>query len=322
MGIRPLLLFSVIVWSLPLGASGQERQQYAFDTDHTEIGFSIRHIGIVPVKGTFTQYHGTFWYDENNPANTEVQVTIDAASIETGVERRDEHLRNADFFEVATYPEITFQSTRVEQSDDQLLMTGTLTMHGVSKELDIPFTITDELLYPNSNTIYRGTEARITLNRTDFGIGSQQAFLQLMKNGSAWASEEVEITLNIMWERKIPYIADLLATTIEQEGIDAAIHQFEALHAQYYDQAVYSFSVNPMSKLAASLLEAGKIKEALEIYKLNIKMQPDWWWLYAPLAEAYEAQGDSAEAIDLYNKVLHLNPDDENATAALKRLSQ
>lgn len=320
MGIRIFLFVVVMVWSFVGSASSQELQEYAFDTEHTRIGFSIRHVGIVPVKGAFNAYSGTFRYDEANPTNASVDVTIQATSIDTGVERRDNHLRNADFFDVETYPEITFQSTRFTKDDDQLAATGVLTMHGVSKEITIPFTVTGELLYPNSNIIYRGIEGRITINRTDFGIGSQQAFLQLMKNGSAWASEEVEITLDIMWERRIPYVANLLATTIEEEGIEAALQQFDELYEAYYDKEVYSFSVNPMSRIAKELLEEGKTREAIELHKLNVRMQPDWWWLYSPLAEAYEAHGDTGHALATYKKVLEYAPDDEAATAAIARL--
>lgn len=322
MGIRKTLLGIIIsiVFIGPVWAQGQ--QEYTFDTEHTRIGFSIRHVGIVPVKGSFTEYSGTFIYDENSPTDAVVDVTITAASIDTGVERRDNHLRNADFFDVETYPEITFQSTRFEQEGDQLQAVGTLTMHGISKEITIPFTVTGELLYPNSNIIYRGVEGRITLNRTEFGIGSQQAFLQLMKNGSAWASEDVEITLDIMWERRIPYVANLLKTTIEEEGVDAALAQFDELYAEYYDKEVYSFSVNPMSRIAKAFLEEGKTREAVELHKLNVRMQPDWWWLYTPLAEAYEAHGDPEQAIVAYRKVLEFNPEDEEATAALKRLGE
>lgn len=320
MGIRFIPFIVGTAGFFVSSAIGQGLQEYTFDTEHTQIGFSIRHVGIVPVKGVFNDYSGSFVYDEDNLAVAAVDVTINAASIDTGVERRDNHLRNADFFDVETYPDITFRSSRIEADGDQLQAFGTLTMHGVSKEIVIPFTVTGELLYPNSNIIYRGVEGRITLNRTEFGIGSQQAFLQLMKNGSAWASEEVDITLDIMWERRIPYVADLLATTIEDEGIDAALQQFDDLYEHYHHKEVYSFSVNPISRLAKGLLEEGKTREAVELHKLNVGMQPDWWWLYTPLAEAYEAHGDTEHALATYKKVLEFAPDDETATAAIKRL--
>ena len=99
-----------------------------------------------------------------------MNVVIKAASINTGITARDNHLRSADFFDVQKYPEITFQSKHIEKKGKQLLVTGTFTMHGVSKEIALPFQITGVSKEPTSKKMNLGYSARTVLNRRDYGI--------------------------------------------------------------------------------------------------------------------------------------------------------
>ena len=108
--------------------------------------------------------------DEKDITKSSVNVVIKAASINTGIPARDTHLRSADFFEVEKYPEITFQSKRIEKKGKQLFAIGTFTMHGVSKEITLPFQITGVNKDPVSKKMNLGYSARLVLNRRDFGI--------------------------------------------------------------------------------------------------------------------------------------------------------
>ncbi|MGH9943482.1 MAG: YceI family protein, partial [Pyrinomonadaceae bacterium] len=121
---------------------------------------------------------------------------IKAASIDTGIEARDKHLRNADFFEVEKYPEITFQSSRVERrgsgGDDGFVAHGTLTMHGVSKEVALPFNATGAFKNPQSGVTERGFTAKLTLNRKDFGISFSRPA------APNFIGDAIEIELNIL----------------------------------------------------------------------------------------------------------------------------
>src|SRR5262245_15811075 len=92
---------------------------YAIDASHSQVGFAVKHMMFSTVRGNFRTFEGTIVVDHDNPANSSVNVTIDAASITTGDDRRDEHLRSADFFDVANYPTLTFKSSSVAfKSDD------------------------------------------------------------------------------------------------------------------------------------------------------------------------------------------------------------
>src|SRR5688572_28880706 len=106
------------------------------DTSHSGAHFSVRHMVIAKVRGSFDRWQGTIELDEANPLAAKVSVRIDATSIDTREEKRDTHLRSADFFDVEKYPELTFESTKVEKAgDDRYRVTGNLTIHGVTKEV-------------------------------------------------------------------------------------------------------------------------------------------------------------------------------------------
>jgi len=126
--------------------------------------------GLSKVSGKFTDFNINLTNDEKDITKSSVNVVIKTASVNTGIEGRDKHLRTADFFDVEKFPEITFQSSRIEKRGKQLIAHGTLTMHGVSKEIALPFTVTgvDENADKTKKNV--GYSASITLNRRDYGI--------------------------------------------------------------------------------------------------------------------------------------------------------
>ena len=115
-----------------------EAQTFEVDLVHSSVGFSIRHI-VSNVKGRFTDFSGTIVYDPKKVENSSVSVTIQAVSIDTDNEKRDNHLKSPDFFEVEKYPQITFQSKKVTKKKNKFMLQGTLSMHGVEKNISIPF---------------------------------------------------------------------------------------------------------------------------------------------------------------------------------------
>ena len=166
--------------------------QYAIDPAHTSVGFSIPHLVISRVNGSFPDVKGEIVYDESDVAKSSVNVTINAASIDTNNADRDKHLRSGDFFETDKYSEITFKSARIEPQGDGYVAVGTLTMHGVSKEVSIPFKITGTVKDPWGKTRL-GAEASVTLNRQDYGIAWNKA----MEGGGLVVGNEVKITLSV-----------------------------------------------------------------------------------------------------------------------------
>lgn len=165
--------------------------KYIIDADHSNIGFSVKHLGISNVKGKFKELSGTILVDEKDLKNCSVEVEIRTASVDTANAKRDAHLKAADFFDAEKFPAITFRSTRVKKTKSGYAATGTFTMHGVTKDILIPFTI-QKASDPWGKTRI-GVEAGLSLNRQDYGV----KWSNVMDNGGLVVSNEVKIELGI-----------------------------------------------------------------------------------------------------------------------------
>jgi len=164
--ILPVLLFAVVA----VAQDGSSRP-YPIDNGHSTVGFSVPILGgLSQVKGKFTDFAITLNNDEKDITKSTVSVVIKATSINTGIEGRDRHLRTADFFDVEKFPEITFKSERIEKKGKQFIAHGPLTMHGVTKPIALPFTVTGTFTNPTNKKISVGYSAKMVLNRRDFGI--------------------------------------------------------------------------------------------------------------------------------------------------------
>ena len=164
--ILPVLLFAVVA----VAQDGSSRP-YPIDNGHSTVGFSVPILGgLSQVIGKFTDFAITINNDEKDITKSNVSVVIKATSINTGIEGRDRHLRTADFFDVEKFPEITFKSERIEKKGKQFIAHGPLTMHGVTKPIALPFTVTGTFTNPTNKKISVGYSAKMVLNRRDFGI--------------------------------------------------------------------------------------------------------------------------------------------------------
>ena len=182
---------TIVVLSLPALASATT---WNIDPDHSNIGFKVRHLMVSNVKGHFDKYSGVVNIDDKDIAKSKAEVTIDTASINTNVQKRDDHLRSADFFNVTTFPTMTFVSKKVAKAGkDKLKVTGDLTLHGITKEvvLDVEGP-TAEIKDPWGN-IRRGAVATTKINRKDFGVVWNKA----LETGGVVVGDEVTITLEV-----------------------------------------------------------------------------------------------------------------------------
>jgi len=164
--ILPVLLFATVV-----AAQNGSSRPYPIDNNHSTVGFSVPILGgLSQVKGKFTDFAITINNDEKDITKSSVSVVIKATSVDTGIEGRDRHLRTADFFDVEKFPEITFKSEHIEKKGKQYIAHGPLTMHGVTKPIALPFTVTGTFKNPTDNKMAVGYSAKMVLNRRDFGI--------------------------------------------------------------------------------------------------------------------------------------------------------
>lgn len=157
------------LWITLLATSPASAADYQVDRGHSTILFSATRMGVVNVYGRFNDFSGSLTVDEANPAASSLELEIQAASIDSNNERRDNHLRSPDFFNATQFPTITFKSTRVETiADDRYRVTGDLTLHGVTKA------VTAEAVKIGTGerrgAALIGFETVFRINRSDFGM--------------------------------------------------------------------------------------------------------------------------------------------------------
>lgn len=169
--LKRVVLLVLCIAVVAVAQDGATTRPYPIDNAHSTVGFSVPILGgLSQVKGKFTDFAITIDNDEKDITKSSVSVVIKATSVDTGIEGRDRHLRTADFFDVEKFPEITFKSERIEKKGKQFIAHGPLTMHGVTRPIALPFSITGTYQNPANNKISVGYSASMVLNRRDFGI--------------------------------------------------------------------------------------------------------------------------------------------------------
>ena len=173
--------------------------KYETDAAHSNIGFSIPIAGgLSNVRGKFTDFNVVIVYDDKDVSKSSVEAAIKATSVDTGIERRDAHLRTADFFDVEKNPEITFKSSRIEKKGKGFIAHGTFTMRGVAKEIALPFTINGVTRDEKTGKTTLGVTARMTVNRKDYGVSFSRP------DNPNFLGDMVEIELNIITRAASP----------------------------------------------------------------------------------------------------------------------
>lgn len=165
---------------------------WTIDPSHSVVEFSVKHMMFATVKGRFTEVSGAINLDSENVANSSVDVTIGAASIDTRDEKRDEHLRSADFFDVETFPSLTFKSTSVEARGSDLKVTGDLTIHGVTRQVVLDTELNGQGANPWGQQVI-SYSASTRINRKDYGLNWNTA----LESGGVLVSDEVKISIEI-----------------------------------------------------------------------------------------------------------------------------
>jgi polyisoprenoid-binding protein YceI len=163
------------------------------DASHSGVHFSVRHMVVSKVRGAFDRFQGVFAFDPQNPAASKVSVRIETASIDTREEKRDAHLRSADFFDVEKYPELTFVSANVEKRGGEAYrVTGDLTIHGVTRPvvLEVDYLGVGKDPWGNERI---GFQAHTSLRRKDFGLN----WNQMLEAGGVLVGDEIEISLDV-----------------------------------------------------------------------------------------------------------------------------
>ena len=185
-------LLSKSILALALGFSLANASEYTIDNSHTHIGFSVKHLMITNVNGEFKTYDAQIDFDAKTKTFNKLSAVIDTASIDTEIEKRDDHLRSADFFYSEKFPKMTFEMTSYKAEGDEGEVTGNLTIRGITKEVKLKVedigTIKD---FKNQNRV--GFTLKGKINRTDYDLKWNKA----LEFGGVAVAEDVKITIEV-----------------------------------------------------------------------------------------------------------------------------
>ncbi len=181
---------AVVALGLPMLASAAD---FKLDPSHSNASFKVRHMMVSTVRGEFADVQGTVKYDAKAPEKIVIEAVIAANSINTRNEKRDDHLKSADFFDVAKHPALTFKSKSAKKNGKKLAVKGDLTIRGVTKEVTLDVEGLDtEMKDPWGNTLL-GASATTQIDRKDFGLNWNQA----LEAGGVLVGEKIDITLDV-----------------------------------------------------------------------------------------------------------------------------
>lgn len=191
--MRRFVLTAFLVLALRTVALG-DASVWKIDPVHSSTQFAVRHMMVSTVRGEFGKVSGTVTLDENDPTKSVIEATIDAASINTRVEKRDKHLKSPEFFDVEKYPTITFKSKKIERvGEGKFTVVGDLTMRDVTKEVVLDVTGTTTPVKDPMGKMRLGGSATTTINRKDFGF----SYNKLLETGGMLVGEDVNITIDV-----------------------------------------------------------------------------------------------------------------------------
>jgi polyisoprenoid-binding protein YceI len=190
---KRVLLSGLAVAALATSAVAQVNT-WQIDPNHSAAQFSVRHMMISTVRGAFTKMSGTAQYDPADLSKTVVEVTIDAASVDTRSDGRDKDLRSPNFFDVEKFPNLTFKSTHTEATGSgKLKLTGDLTIHGVTKQVVFDVDGPTPPIKDQRGNLHMGASATTKINRKDFGL----MWNAVIEGGGVMVSDEVTITMDV-----------------------------------------------------------------------------------------------------------------------------
>lgn len=170
---------------------------WELDPSHSEVGFSVRHMMVSNTKGRFTGVKASIELDDKDLTKSKIAVDIDAASINTGEPKRDDHLKSPDFFDVAKFPKLTFASKSITKAGAGYKVAGDLTIHGVTKPVTLDVTVSDAVKSP-FGFMLRAVSGSTKINRKDFGLVWNKA----LETGGVVVGEEVTITIEAEFVQK------------------------------------------------------------------------------------------------------------------------
>jgi len=297
--------------------------RFSVDASHSAVAFVVRFMGLSTVRGAFGGVSGTVMYAEGEPERSSVSVVIDASSVNTNARTRDDHLRSPDFLDVAKYPTIAFRSTRVARSPSGFTARGTLTLHGVSREVDVPFVQLNAPVkdaWGNSRVTFQGA---LRLSRKEYGVLGTAFWNGEFDPGRFAVSDDVDVELLVSATVANPMrwsdrLGDSLHASVERDGVEEAARRFRA--AFVGNPRVDSLPGFAFLVVGERLAAAGRARDAAHFYEAVLEARPASPAVRLQLGEAYVKTGELARARREFERVLRESPQSTAAAEWLRVL--
>ena len=297
-------------------------REYRIEAAHSLVGFAVDFLGH-PVHGRFDDVRGMLVYAPGDPAKSAVTVTIATKSINTGSTHRDEHLRSADFFDAATYPTVFFTSRRIERRRDTLIAVGELTMHGVTRSIEVPFVEpAPPVADPHGSSLVYFT-GHLRLTRSAFGVAGGSRFNSWFDDlRQRTMSDTVDIALEVQgWDTDYDRSArwkgavdNLVATGVSKRV--AALRELVAAHPDTLADAEWE-----LTEVGRALLQRGRAADAIDVLRLVSDRYRTSASAQAALARGYEAAGERVKAAAQVRRALEIDPQEPWAREIARRLT-
>ncbi len=290
---------------------------------HSPIEFSIGWMGLSKVRGAFADFTGTIALDRNDLTRSSVTIVIRTRSLTTFNERRDRDLKSADWFDVETFPTAVFSSREIVKQADGYRMRGSLTLHGATKDVEIPFTFNGRLKDAGGDD-RAGFEGHTTLNRKDYGIIGPARFNALTELGKLMVGDDVDLPLAVEAIHPTPKdtlrerAADSLWRAVVARGAAPVVKQYRGLRATTPD-SLMPLNESRLNAVGFQLVEKGKPADALEVFKLQAEVNPQSASGLAGMAWAYATLGDRENAVASAEKAVAMEPGATRALEILRR---
>ncbi len=321
----PLPVSSQVATLVPPGAVKLPFQRLAVDTDHSSVEFRVGFMGLSSVHGSFGTWEGTMMYDPAHFERTTVTIAILADSINTSVPARDRDLRSDHFFDVKKFPYITFTSSGIAPHGKDYTVTGSLTMHGVTKTVALELTPVHPLVKDAWQNQRMGFSGKLALNRKDYGIEGIAFWNNEFDPGRRAIADRVDIDFMVEAElanmdtRSAPK-AEALIKRIDADGLPAALAAIRSgapdAHADTFP-AYRAMLVNAGSKLRQS----GRFAHAAAVYRALTELDSHDAEAFAGLGEAELFAGDKPRAVADFKRSVAADPTNTTALEYLRHLA-